>query len=154
MPPTDVFEHLDYPMVIVTCPGSGCLVGFTTQCSMKPARYLVCVSKVNHTYEPALLSNVLAVHFLDQADRHLAEVFGELTGDAVDKLSLVPWSPGPEGVPVLDGAAAWLAGRVIATHDLGDHTGFVLDPIAGEVRRWIGQLGFQDLKDLPPGHPV
>ena len=145
---------LEYPMAIVTCPGSGCLVGFTTQCSIDPPRYLVCISKVNHTHEHALRSQVLAVHLLDEADRDLAEVFGELTGEVVDKLALVGWHAGPEGVPVLDDAAAWFAGRVLATCDLGDHTGFVLEPIDGEKRRWIRQLGFQMVKGMDPGHPA
>jgi flavin reductase (DIM6/NTAB) family NADH-FMN oxidoreductase RutF len=150
----ELFAVLDYPMLVVTCPGSGCLVGFSTQVSIDPVRYLVCISKLNHTHHHALGSDVLAVHALDGEDRSLAEVFGELTGDEVDKLALVAWSPGPAGVPVLDDAAAWFVGRVIDRIDLGDHTGHLLEPLAGEVRRWRGQLGFQALKDLEPGHPA
>ncbi len=154
----DAFQRLvaglDYPMAIVTVPESGCLVGFTTQCSIDPPRYLVCISKANHTHEHALASPVLGVHLLDEADRGLAQVFGELTGDVVDKLSLVSWREGPEGVPVLCDAADWFAGRVVTTCDLGDHTGFVLEPIDGERRRWTGQLGFQRVRDLDAGHPA
>ena len=163
-PGTEVFHQLDYPMLIVTCParaaarsgehGSGCLVGFSTQCSIDPIRFLVCISKANHTHEHALASDVLAVHLLDQEDRRLAEVFGELTGDDVDKLALVPWTEGPGGVPVLDDAAAWFVGRVLAHHDLGDHTGFVLEPFDGRKRRWIRQLGFQMVQGMDAGHPV
>jgi flavin reductase (DIM6/NTAB) family NADH-FMN oxidoreductase RutF len=41
---------LDYPMAIVTSAAAeddraGCLVGFTTQCSLNPPRYLVCISR-------------------------------------------------------------------------------------------------------------
>jgi flavin reductase (DIM6/NTAB) family NADH-FMN oxidoreductase RutF len=80
-------------------------------------------------------------------------VFGELTGDAVDKLSLVEWREGPEGVAVLDRTAGWFAGRVLERVDLGDHTGIVLEPIAGELRRpVVRQLGFQSVKELDPGH--
>jgi flavin reductase (DIM6/NTAB) family NADH-FMN oxidoreductase RutF len=149
----DVVGDLDAPMVVVTVPGSGCLVGFSTQVSIEPARYLVCISKVNHTHEPATAAGVVAVHVLDVDDRPLAEVFGQLSGDDVDKLSLVAWSPGPDGVPVLDDAAAWFAGRVLERIDLGDHTGLVLEPIAGERRRWRGQLGLQAVRDLDAGHP-
>jgi flavin reductase (DIM6/NTAB) family NADH-FMN oxidoreductase RutF len=159
----DVVSHLDYPMVVVTVPvaraapqsgnhGSGCLVGFSTQVSIEPARYLVCISKKNHTHEPAMTATTLAVHLLDPSSVHLAEVFGELTGDVVDKLTLVSWSPGPDGVPVLDDAAAWFAGRVLERHDLGDHTGFVLDVIAAELRRPFEQYGYQAAKALDPGH--
>lgn len=151
---TEVFTQLDYPMLIVTCPGSGCLVGFSTQCSIDPIRYLVCISKANHTHERALAADVLAVHLLDEADRGLAQVFGELTGDTINKLSLVASHEGPGGVPILDDAAAWFAGRVLDRVDLGDHTGFVLEPIDGRKRRWIRQLGFQMVRDMDAGHPT
>ena len=48
---------LDTPMVIVTARAGdeidGCLVGFSTQCSIDPAHYLVCLSTNNRTYEIA-----------------------------------------------------------------------------------------------------
>jgi flavin reductase (DIM6/NTAB) family NADH-FMN oxidoreductase RutF len=149
----DLMAELDPPMIVVTVPGSGCLVGFSSQVSIDPTRFLVCVSKKNHTHAIALGAPVIAVHVLDRDDTHVAEVFGELTGDVVDKLSLVRWRDGPEGVPVLDDVAGWFAGRVLERLDLGDHTGFVLEPFAGEKRRpTISQLGFQVAKDWEPGH--
>jgi flavin reductase (DIM6/NTAB) family NADH-FMN oxidoreductase RutF len=160
----ELVAHLEYPMAIVTVPvaraapqsgerGSGCLVGFWTQCSIDPPRWLVGISKANHTHEPAMVADSVVVHVLDADDRQLASTFGELSGDDVDKLALVAWSPGPDDVPVLDGAAAWFAGRVVDRVDLGDHTGLVLDVIDAEVRRWHGQLGFQAVRDLDAGHP-
>lgn len=150
----DVVARIDYPMVVVTAPATGCLVGFSTQCSIDPLRYLVCVSKANHTHDAAMVADTLVVHLLDAEDEQLAAVFGSLTGDVVDKLALVPSTPGPGGAPVLDTAAAWFAGRVVDRVDLGDHTGVVLEPVAGEVRRWGGQLGYQAVRSLPPGHPA
>src|SRR4051812_8801104 len=148
----DLMASVDGPMVVVTTVDSGCLVGFSTQCSIKPPRFLACISKKNHTHPSAMAVSVLAVHVLDRDDEHLAEVFGELTGDTVDKLSLVDWDAGPDGVAVLRDAAGWFAGRVVERVDLGDHTGFVLEPFAGEQRRSLHQLGFQDAKDLDAGH--
>jgi flavin reductase (DIM6/NTAB) family NADH-FMN oxidoreductase RutF len=149
----DLLAALDHPMVIATAGRSGCLVGFSTQVSIDPARFLVCVSKRNHTHDAATTADVIGVHVLDSDDHHLAEVFGELTGDAVDKLSLVDWEEGPGGVPILAATAGWFAGRVLDRLDLGDHTGLVLEPIAGAVRRPIDrQLGFQSVKDMDPGH--
>ena len=94
------------PLHIVTaCHGDrrdGCLVGFATQASMKPARMLVCLSTANLTYRIAVSSPRLAVHLVP-ADRHdLALLFGGETGDDTDKLSDVAWTAGPGGVPLLD----------------------------------------------------
>jgi flavin reductase (DIM6/NTAB) family NADH-FMN oxidoreductase RutF len=129
----DMMGSLDPSMVVVTaCDGrerDGCLVGFSTQCSIDPARYLVCLSKANRTYELARSSSCLVVHVLrdDPRDRALAEHFGGRTEhDHADKLADVDWRPGPDGAPVL-ADCDWFAGRVIACHDLGDHVGFVLD---------------------------
>ena len=148
----ELVSKLEYPMTILTVPGSGCLVGFTPQCSIDPPRWLIGVSKANHTHEPAMQAATVVVHVLDRDDEHLARVFGELTGDDVDKLSLVRWSSGPDGAPILDDTASWFAGRVLDRIDLGDHTGLVLDVVDAEVRRWGGQLGFQSVKDMDPGH--
>ena len=45
---------LDYPMYVVTTradgQSAGCLVGFTSQVSIEPRRFLVGLSKRNHTY--------------------------------------------------------------------------------------------------------
>jgi flavin reductase (DIM6/NTAB) family NADH-FMN oxidoreductase RutF len=149
----DLLAALDHPMVIVTAERSGCLVGFSSQVSIDPPRFLVCVSKKNHTHDAATRVDALTVHVLDDEDAPVAEIFGELTGDDVDKLSLVEWHEGPEGTAVLDRTAGWFTGRVVDRVDLGDHTGVVLAPIAGEVRRPPSrQLGFQSVKDLHPGH--
>lgn len=148
----ELVAQLDYPMVVVTVPGSGCLVGFSTQCSIDPPRHLVFLSKKNHTHEVAADASVVAVHVLDERDRPVAEIFGELTGDAVDKLSLVAWTEGPEGLPIIDDTAGWFAGRVLDRIDGGDHTGLLLEPFAGQQRRPFTQLGFQAVKDLDPGH--
>ena len=44
----ELVSELDYPMFIVTCADererAGCLVGFATQCSIDPPRFLVCLS--------------------------------------------------------------------------------------------------------------
>jgi flavin reductase (DIM6/NTAB) family NADH-FMN oxidoreductase RutF len=157
---TEAFHHLladlDPPVLVVTCGDgatrSGCLVGFATQCSIRPPRFLVCISRKNHTYDAAMAAAVVAVHLLDDEDADVAQIFGELTGDDVDKLALVPWIDGPAGVPVLATSAGWFAGTVVDRVELGDHTGLVLEPIAGEKRRPVHQLGYQAVKDLDPGH--
>jgi flavin reductase (DIM6/NTAB) family NADH-FMN oxidoreductase RutF len=148
----------DTPMVIVTAAApdgrrSGCLVGFWTQCSIHPPRVLACISKANHTLPVATAAGVLAVHWLADDDRRLAELFGGETGDEVDKFERCSWQPGPDGVPVLDGVKGWVAGPIVGRFDVGDHVAFVLDAGTGAASdASAGQLGFQAVKDLEPGH--
>ncbi len=152
-----LMADLDYPMLIVTATDgqqlSGCLVGFAAQCSIDPPRFTVWISKKNHTYGVARSAEVLVVHMPTADQRHLAELFGTHTGDTFDKFAACSWHPGPLGAPVLDGVERWFAGRVVETVDSGDHVAFMLAPVAGEAgQRWPGQLGFQSVKDLEPGH--
>jgi flavin reductase (DIM6/NTAB) family NADH-FMN oxidoreductase RutF len=148
----------DTPMAIVTAVApdgrrSGCLVGFWTQCSIRPPRVLPCISKKNHTLEVALLAGVLAVHWLGDDDRGLAELFGSDTGDEIDKFERCSWRPGPGGVPVLDGVKGWVAGPVVGRFDAGDHVAFLVDAEVGAAEEpAAGELGFQAVKDLEPGH--
>ncbi len=148
---------IDYPMYIVTTAAggesAGCLVGFTTQCSIDPARMLVCLSVRNHTFRVVGQAGVLVVHFLSPANFELAKLFGEETGDEVDKFSRCRWRPGPGGAPVVEGVRGWVAGRVLTTVDAGDHTAFLLEPFAGEAaERPEPQLSFQQVRHLDPGH--
>lgn len=151
-----LLSTLDYPMVVVTAADdgtkAGCLVGFHTQCSMDPVRFLVLLSNKNHTYEVASGAEFLAVHFLTLDEPDLAEHFGSETGDETDKFASVPHHEGPGGVPLIDGCSERLVGRIRGRVSLGDHTGFLLEPVDVDFDGPFEQLGFQDVKDLEPGH--
>ncbi len=153
-----IVESLDMPMLVVTTAAgderSGCLVGFHTQCSIKPPRWLVCISVENHTYRVVQRAPTLVLHFLREDQFELAQVFGAETGDAVDKFTQCAWHDGPDGVPVLDGCD-WIAGRIIGRLDLGDHEGQLVDIIdVGRDHPGGSQLGFQRVEALEPGHPA
>jgi flavin reductase (DIM6/NTAB) family NADH-FMN oxidoreductase RutF len=75
-------------------------------------------------------ARVLAVHFLGEDDHDLAELFGGQTGDRVDKFETCEWHSGPEGAAILDACENWFVGQVIGQLALGDHVGFLLEPVA------------------------
>ena len=155
----DLVSTTDPPMVIVTMSArgerSGCLVGFSTQCSIHPPRYLVFISNKNHTYRVAASAETLAVHFLDEetaSHRSLAELFGGETGDAVDKFGRCRWHD-VAGAPVLDDCERWFVGRVVERIEPGDHQGLVLEPVEVSAGRAPGdELSFQDARQIDPGH--
>jgi flavin reductase (DIM6/NTAB) family NADH-FMN oxidoreductase RutF len=157
----DFFEHLtsalDAPLFIMTLVAgerrSGCVVGFATQTSLDPRRFLVCLSRTNHSYRLARGVDALAVHLVPRERRDLAELFGGETGDEVDKFARCDWRAGPRGLPILDGCPSWFAGAIVSRHDLGDHEGYLLEPI--EARHAPGELLYlHDVSDLEPGHPA
>ena len=146
---------LDYPLYVVTTAvqdeHAGCLIGFATQCSIHPPRFLACISKKNHTLVLARRAVTLAVHIVEERDRHIAELFGGETGDYVDKFARVRWHFA-HGVPILDDCERWFAGSVLEQIDLGDHVGFLLEPIDTEQGGKSEQLTFQQARDIEPGH--
>lgn len=150
---------LDYPLFIVTAAEgdrrAGCLIGFATQCSFHPPRMLACLSRENRTYRLALRVDALAVHLVPRSQVALAELFGGETGDEVDKFERCDWHEGPRGLPILDGCGSWVAGGILARHDLGDHVGFLLEPFETRHRPGEGILYFHEVKTvIEPGHPV
>jgi flavin reductase (DIM6/NTAB) family NADH-FMN oxidoreductase RutF len=153
---SSLLGELEYPMLVVTAIAdgqpSGCLVGFGTQCSIDPARYLVCLSDKNLTCRVAARSDGLAVHFLPAPAIDLARLFGSETGDDADKFARCEWHPGPRGLPIIDACRRWFAGTIVERMRLGDHVGHVLEPVAVQNEGDGALLGFQQVKELEPGH--
>lgn len=148
---------LDYPMFIATTRSgggerAGCLVGFATQCSIDPPRFLVCLSRANRTCRVALEAHEIGVHFVPSSAKELVELFGGRTGDEVDKFSLCEWREGRGGVPILMECDNWFIGAVLERHDLGDHVGFMLAPV--EVKMLVPQaeFTFHRARRIDPGH--
>jgi flavin reductase (DIM6/NTAB) family NADH-FMN oxidoreductase RutF len=158
--PDETFQRLvaqlDYPMFIATVAAdgerAGCLVGFATQCSIHPPRFLAGISDKNRTYRVARGAGSMAVHLVPESATELAELFGGETGDELDKFERCDWRPGPEGVPLLDGCPNRFVGRIVERVEFGDHLGMVLEPFFAEEDERSGQLGFHRAKRIDPGH--
>ncbi len=148
--------RLDYPMFVVTAAAggerSGCLVGFTSQCSINPPRFLVCLSDKNRTFRVAQQADVLVVHLVPEDAADLAALFGSTTGDEVDKFERCGWTEGPSGAPVLERCGNWFAGRVLEKVPAGDHWAFLLDPVHAHSDQTEGQFTFHRARRLEPGH--
>ncbi|MYX93537.1 flavin reductase [Streptomyces sp. SID486] len=153
------FDRLNPDMCVVTAVAggerAGCLVGFASQCSIRPPRFAVWLSKANRTCRVARSAQYLAVHLLTRDRRDLAQLFGGETGDEVDKFARLDWHEGPGGSAVLDGAAAWLVGTVVHRIDGGDHVGHVLDPVQWGGAAPEGHLiRLSDAVGIEAGHPA
>lgn len=148
---------LNYPMYVVTTQAdgvaAGCLVGFASQTSINPPRFLIGLSTKNHTFRVAAGATHLGVHVFDNKHLDVVRLFGGQSGDTVNKFDQCHWHSGPAQTPILDDAAAWFAGRILDRFSLGDHVGHLLEPVGGspphELEHWVS---FGDVRDLEPGH--
>ena len=152
----ELMGQLDYGLFIATVAAdgdrAGCLVGFASQVSIHPPRFLVCISVKNRTFRVAQRTEVIVIHFVPAQAEELAVLFGGETGDEVDKFSRCGWREGPGGAPILTDLENWFAGRVLETLPFGDHCGFLLEPIDGATSRSKAPLTFRRAKWIEPGH--
>jgi flavin reductase (DIM6/NTAB) family NADH-FMN oxidoreductase RutF len=152
-------ERIDYPFYVVTVRSetaemSGCLAGFVTQCSIDPPNFLVCVSKVNHTLPVAERSSGMGLHLLGSDQVDLARLFGEQSGDQVDKFASVDWRLGPTGAPLLVDAAVSMEGQILGHFSVGDHEAFLVRAVRAVPGGQPGLLTFRGTPRLHPGHPA
>ena len=158
--PEETFQRLvaqlDYPMFIATVAAggerAGCLIGFATQCSIHPPRFLAGISDKNRTFRLAKDADSMAIHLVPENAVELAELFGGETGDELDKFTRCDWRAGPGGVPLLEDCPNRFVGRILGRVDFGDHLGIVLEPFFAEEDEDSGQLGFHRAKRIDPGH--
>jgi flavin reductase (DIM6/NTAB) family NADH-FMN oxidoreductase RutF len=148
---------LDYPVFIVTASDGerreGCVIGFATQTSFDPPRFLAGLSRANRTFRLAAEVDALAVHLVPRGATDLVELFGGETGDEIDKFERCAWTAGPRGLPILDDCPTWFAGDICARLDLGDHVGHLLEPFAARYVPGPYER-FQQVRDVEPGHPA
>jgi flavin reductase (DIM6/NTAB) family NADH-FMN oxidoreductase RutF len=152
----ELVSGLDYSLFIVTAASdgerAGCLIGFASQVSIDPPRFLACLSVKNRTFRLAARAGTLVVHPVPEEAGELAQLFGGETGDELDKFARCEWTPGPGGAPVLAQLRNWFAGRVLERIDFGDHVGFLLEPT--EVSHGAAQepFTFRRGRWIDPGH--
>lgn len=154
----ELMAELDPPMFIVTAAvggeRAGCLVGFATQTSIHPQRFLACLSRANRTTRVAAGATHLGVHVVPAGEERLARLFGGETGDEVDKFARCAWREGPHGVPLLDDCANRFVGRVLERLDVGDHVGHLVEPVAADHGAAGPELTFHRARRIEPGHPA
>ena len=153
----ELAANLDPPMAVVTTAlrgeRAGCLIGFHAQCSIDPPRYVIWLSRANHTYRVGLLAPRFALHFLSQGEHDLAELFGGASGDHVDKFSRCDWRAGPDDVPLLNRVPNRVVGRRGAVLDEGsDHVCIVLEVDHVDYAAPFQPLRLSMVNDITPGH--
>ena len=159
---TEAFEKLvsllDYPMFVVTTRAgdepAGCLVGFASS-GEHPAAAVPRRTVETQSHLPGGRGCEPSCGPLDQSGG-TANWPGCSAARPATGLTNSRGAHGiraRKGLPILDDAAGWFAGAVLSRYDVGDHVGFVLEPVAGSAPDKFEQLvTFSDVHDLDPGH--
>lgn len=153
------FERVDYPYYLLTVRAhdeemSGCLAGFVTQCSIDPPNFIACISRLNHTLGVAVRASAMGLHLLGEDQVAMAKLFGEETGDEVDKFADVDWRIGTTGAPLLTEVAVALEGTILGHFSVGDHEAFLVRGVCAVKGPGAGLLTHRTSPQLRPGHPA
>lgn len=153
------FERVDYPFYLATVRTpegemSGCLAGFVTQCSIDPPNFVACISRLNHTLGVAVRSPAMGLHLLGEEQLGLARLFGEETGDSVDKFADADWRLGTTGAPLLAEVSVALEGTILGHFSVGDHEAFLVRAARAVAGPGHGLLTLRKSPPLHPGHPA
>lgn len=125
--------------IITTVSKDGALFGLTanafTSVSLDPPLLLISVDKKAESWPYFEESKVFTVNILSDEQEALSRKFAVSGGD---KFQGVAYRMGANGVPILDGALAYLECKLYATYDGGDHTLF------------LGEIEQADTREVKP----
>src|SRR3954447_11447160 len=100
---------------------AGLTTNAVTSLSLEPPLLLVCFDNASRTLPIVREAGRFALNVLRHDQRDLAETFASKDLMPAEKFEAVTHTV-EDGVPVLDGALAWLACDLQAMHPGGDHT--------------------------------
>lgn len=135
-----------YPqgVTIVTATFNGRPFGMTvssfTSVSMNPPLVMMAISRSANTHKAFINSQIFAVHLLSSDQARLSEIFaGRLKPE--DRFEGISYDEGPEGVPILRDAPAYLICKKYKIYEAGDHDLILCEILEVAVKR-------QDFKPL------
>lgn len=118
----DVSGHFATGIAVVSASSPDGLAGFTCQTfgslSLEPLLISFSASASSTSWPRVRRAATVGVNILEARQEALARRFA-LSG--LDKFADVPWSPAPDGAPLIAGALAHLEGRVVNVAVHGDH---------------------------------
>ena len=135
-----LLRRIPYGMFVMTAIDRGKPAASTltwiSQCSFHPPLVMIGVQSNSLTHAAIEASGALAVNFLGESQREIAEKFFRPPEDAGSgHLHGLPCEPGPEtGSPLLTDLPAWIEARVTDRVERGDHTVYVCEVVGAGTR--------------------
>ena len=100
-----------------------------TQVSFSPRQVAIGLARNAYTHELIEKSGVFAINLFNSEDRDYLTRFTKARAKQPDKMTGVKFERGAEtGCPILEGAAAFMEGKVVQMVDVGDY-----DVLIGEI---------------------
>jgi flavin reductase len=118
-------------VTVITTDGPAGPAGFTASavCSVTdaPPTVLVCMSRSSFAHRFFTGNRVLCVNVLAAAQQPLSALFSNRDVSMAQRFAQCAWQPLATGAPALEGALVNLDGEIVATHDVGTHSVFIVE---------------------------
>src|SRR5712691_5953383 len=101
--------------------------------SLEPPLVLVGLERDSQTRAAILETRAFNVSLLTRSQEFIADRFAGRAPAIDPHWGTLPHRLGSNGIPLLDGCAAWLECRLVQTHEAGDHDVFVGEVLAATV---------------------
>jgi flavin reductase (DIM6/NTAB) family NADH-FMN oxidoreductase RutF len=137
---SEILKTIPYGFYITGVVGSdGEANGFTTcwvsQVSFEPQQVVIAVRKDQHTHDLIEQGGVFSLNFLDTDQEDLARKFTQALQPENGTLAGSAYYTGETGAPLFDEAFANLECRVVGKLEAGDHTVYLGEVAAANLRR-------------------
>jgi flavin reductase (DIM6/NTAB) family NADH-FMN oxidoreductase RutF len=127
---------------------------WATQVSGEPVLVMAAVDRQHFTHQLLLDSGAFALNIVGAQSKHLEDYFYSAQSHRANNLAPFALDTGVTGAPLLRDALAALECRVVSTHAAGDHTLFVGEVVAAQVRTGDRPLTSQELPYIYLGGKV
>lgn len=129
-----VFRRHAAGVAVITAAQGSRPVGFTAtslaSVSAEPPMLSFGIGTGSSSWPTVAEATHVGVHILGEDQQELAATFARSGADRFG--APTSWREGPEGVPVLDGALAWLVCRIVARVPAGDHRIVLAEALVGD----------------------
>ncbi len=109
------------------------------------------MAQVASAYQAMTVGNHVAIHTLGPRTRHLAQ---KLAADNAVRFDGDHWTPGPYGVPILNGVTSWLLGRVLEVHPVANNAVIIVQIESGSLGPEDDALLYHERAYRSPGSEV
>ena len=82
------------------------------------------MAQVSSAWPAMTVGNHVAVHMLGPRSRHQAE---RMAADRDLRFAGDHWTPGPHGVPILEGVTAWMLGTIVDVHPVHNNAVIIVE---------------------------
>jgi flavin reductase len=118
-------------VTVITTDGEAGLAGFTASavCSVTdaPPTVLVCMNRSSFAHQLFTRNQALCVNVLSAGQQALSAMFANREVSMAQRFERCDWERLATGSPALGGALANLDGVIVATHDIGTHSVFIVE---------------------------